>query len=105
MHPVIAEKSEALAALCRRYRVTRLEVFGSAARGHDFDPATSDADFLVAFKEEAGLTALGQFFGFAEALEEILGRRADLVERGALEASRNYIRRRNILADAELVYG
>jgi predicted nucleotidyltransferase len=105
MHPAIAEKREALAALCRRYGVTRLEVFGSAARGHDFDPAKSDADFLVAFEKEAGLSALDQFFGFAEALEEILGRPVDLVERGALEASRNYIRRRNILADAEVVYG
>jgi len=105
MHPAIAEKREALAALCRRYRVTRLEVFGSAARGHDFDPAKSDADFLVAFEKEAGRSALDQFFGFAEALEVELGRPVDLVERGALEASRNYLRRRNILADAEVVYG
>ena len=85
--------------------MTRLEVFGSAARGHDFDPARSDADFLVAFEKEASRSALDQFFGFAEALEDILGRRVDLVERGALDASRNYIRRRNILADAEVVYG
>lgn len=41
MHPAIAEKREALAALCRRYGVAHLEVFGSAARGHDFDPARS----------------------------------------------------------------
>ena len=105
MHPAIAEKRDALAALCRRYGVTRLEVFGSAERGHDFDPARSDADFLVVFKEEAGLNALDQFFGFAEALEERPGRQVDLVERGALEASRNTIRSRNILADAEVVYG
>jgi uncharacterized protein len=105
MHPAIAEKREALAALCRRYGVVRLEVFGSAARGHDFDPARSDVDFLVEFKKDAGLSALDQFFGFAEALEDILGRRVDLVDRGALQASRNYIRRRNILADAEVVYG
>jgi uncharacterized protein len=105
MHPAIAEKREAVVALCRRYGVTRLEVFGSAARGHEFDPATSDADFLVAFGKEAGLSALDQFFAFADALEVELGRPVDLVERGALEASRNYIRRRNILADAEVVYG
>ena len=38
-----------LAALCRQYRVVRLEVFGSAARGTDFDPARSDVDLLVSF--------------------------------------------------------
>jgi predicted nucleotidyltransferase len=35
--------------LCRRYGVRRLDVFGSAARGADFDVATSDVDFLVQF--------------------------------------------------------
>ena len=80
MHPSIAEKCDDLAALCRSYGVTRLEVFGSAARGSDFDPAKSDADFLVAFAEEDGLSALDQVFGFAEALEDILGRPVDLVE-------------------------
>ena len=44
MHVAIADKKEELAAICRRYGVTRLEVFGSAARGTDFDPQTSDAD-------------------------------------------------------------
>ena len=45
-----------------------------------------------------------------EALAEIcrrygLGRPVDLVEREAIEASRNYIRRRAILNEAETVYG
>ena len=31
MHPAIADKRDELAALCRRYGVTRLQVFGSAA--------------------------------------------------------------------------
>ena len=87
MHPAIAEKRDDLAALCRRYGVTRLEVFGSAARGHDFDPAKSDADFLVAFGEEDGLSALDQVFGFAEALEDILGRPVDLVESSSVQQS------------------
>lgn len=49
MHVAIADKKEELAAICRRYGVARLDVFGSAARGTDFDPQTSDADFLVEF--------------------------------------------------------
>ena len=53
MHPDILHKCEAIAALCREYSVARLEVFGSAARGSDFDPARSDADFLVTFTPAA----------------------------------------------------
>jgi predicted nucleotidyltransferase len=103
MHPVIAEKCEALAALCRRFGVRRLEVFGSAARGTDFDPRRSDADFLVSFSPRAD--DLARFLDFKEALESLLGVSVDLVERGAVECSRNYIRRRSILAEAEPIYG
>jgi predicted nucleotidyltransferase len=104
MHASIASHRDALIALCRRDDVERLEVFGSAARGDDFDPARSDADFLVTFKPDSRLPPLEQFFGFAEALEDLLGRPVDLVERKALEESRNYLRRRAILAGAEPVY-
>jgi predicted nucleotidyltransferase len=105
MQADIAEKREALAALCRRYGVKRLEVFGSAARGVDFDPDRSDFDFLVEFEPRGDLPPRDQFFALAEALEQLLGRPVDLVERKALEASRNYIRRRAILRHAETVYG
>ena len=49
MQPDIDSKRDALAALCRRFGVTRLEVFGSAVRDAGFDPKRSDADFLVTF--------------------------------------------------------
>jgi hypothetical protein len=42
VQPDIAEKREALADLCHRYGVERLEVFGSAARS-DFDRTRSGA--------------------------------------------------------------
>jgi len=105
MQADIAEKREALAALCRRYGVRRLEVFGSAARGVDFDPDRSDFDFLVEFEPRTGLSPSEQFFGLREALEKLLGRPVDLVERKTVEESRNYIRRRAILRHAETVYG
>jgi predicted nucleotidyltransferase len=105
MHASIASHCDAIIALCRRYDVERLEVFGSAARGDDFDPTHSDADFPVTFKPYSRLSPLEQYFGFAEALEDLLGRPIDLVERKALEESRNYLRRRAILAGAEPVYG
>jgi len=43
MHPEIASKTPEIRALCRRCGVRRLDVFGSAARGVDFDPERSDA--------------------------------------------------------------
>ena len=104
MHRDIAERRSKVAELCRRYGVIRLEVFGSAARGADFDPGRSDADFLVTFAP-AARNDLAAFADFKEELEGLLGRRVDLVDREAVEASRNYIRRRRILAEAEAIYG
>ena len=104
MHMLIDQRRPEIAALCRRYAVRRLAVFGSAARGTDFDPATSDADFLVDFDAPGEMSALRQFFGLAEELEALLGRKVDLAER-AVEDSRNYIRRNTILAEAEPIYG
>jgi uncharacterized protein with HEPN domain/predicted nucleotidyltransferase len=104
MQADIAEKRDALAALCRQYGVRRLEVFGSAARGTDFDPDRSDADFLVTFAP-AARNDLAAFTGLKGALENLLGRPVDLIEREAIEKSRNYIRRRAILRDVEAVSG
>ena len=47
MHAEILRHRDTLVALCRRHGVARLDVFGSAARGVDFDPARSDVDLLV----------------------------------------------------------
>lgn len=103
MHVEIASRKDALAALCRRFGVERLDVFGSASRGDDFDLARSDVDFVVAFAPSSG--DMTTYLDFKEAVESLLGRPVDLVERGALEASRNYIRRRAILSRAEPIYG
>ena len=84
MHAAIADKKDELVELCRRYDVVRLEVFGSAARVTDFDPETSDADFLVEFDPDSDLSPFHRFFDFAEALREALGRPVDLLETGAI---------------------
>lgn len=102
MHAEIAGKHESLKDLCRRYSVKRLDLFGSAARGTDFDVAASDADFLVEFGPQAN--DLASFLDFRDALEALLARPIDLVDRKAIEASRNYIRRDHILAGAESLY-
>jgi len=84
MHRSIARHRAEIALLCRRYGVKRLEVFGSAARGDDFDPAASDADFLVDFGPASEMSPLRQYFGLAEDLGALLGRAVDLVEAGTI---------------------
>jgi uncharacterized protein len=83
---ISAHRSE-IAALCRRFGVRRLDVFGSAARVADFAPERSDVDSLVEFgAEEDDLT---RFLDFKQALEALLARCVDLVDRKAIEGSRN----------------
>ncbi len=101
MHADIASRRAALIDICRRYDVAQLEVFGSAAREGDFDPDRSDADFLVTFKADSGLSPLEQFFGLAESLRELLGRPVDLVE---AKAVRNPYILAAISRSRELVY-
>ncbi|WNK00457.1 nucleotidyltransferase domain-containing protein [Thalassospiraceae bacterium LMO-JJ14] len=80
----LARHRDRIADLCRRHHVARLEVFGSAARGHDFDPMRSDADFLVEFVDGGGFTPLEQVFGLRAELEKLLSRPVDLIEAGAV---------------------
>lgn len=83
MHPAIAQHSSGISAICERYRIRRLEVFGSAARADDFDPEHSDADFLVEFAPDVQ-PGLNTLFGAKADLEALLGRDVDLVEPGAV---------------------
>lgn len=83
MHAAIAQHRAAIAAICERYRIRRLEVVGSAARGDDFDPQTSDADFLVEYAPDAQ-PGLHTYFGAKTELEQVLGRGVDLIEPDAV---------------------
>ena len=83
MHPAIAQHRLGIAAICQRFGIRSLEVFGSAARADDFDPERSDADFLVEFSPGVQ-PGLDTFFGAKAALEALLGRSVDLVEPGAV---------------------
>ena len=83
MHPAMAQHRADISAICQRYQIRRLEVFGSAARADDFDAQCSDADFLVEFSPEA-IADLHRFFDIKSELETLLGRSVDLVEPGAV---------------------
>lgn len=79
----IETRRDELIALCRRFRVRRLEVFGSAATGQ-FRSGESDLDFLVEFQPESGPGHADRYFGLLEALEALFECRVDLVVASAI---------------------
>jgi predicted nucleotidyltransferase len=87
----------ALAALCRRYRVRELAVFGSAARG-DMGP-DSDIDLLVEFLPDAEVD-LVDHAGLMLDLAHLLGRKVDLVSKNGLKP----LIRASVLEEARLLY-
>ncbi|MEO7992777.1 MAG: nucleotidyltransferase domain-containing protein [bacterium] len=91
---------EALAELCRKWKIARLEAFGSVLR-EDFSPE-SDFDFLYTWAPDArwGL----QYVHMKADFEAVLGRRVDLVNRPQIERHWNWPLRRSILAQTELIY-
>ena len=101
MLALIAERRAEIAALCHRFGVRRLAVFGSAARGYDFDPQRSDVDFMVAF-DGINSASLGDFLAFRDALSATVRRPVDLVVEGSV---RNPYVRAGIERSAETVYG
>jgi hypothetical protein len=86
---------------CTRWRIVELSLFGSVLRD-DFGP-DSDVDFLARFAEDAdwGLADLDRM---EAELSAVVGRPVDLVEREAVEESRNYVRREAVLSLLETIY-
>src|SRR5437773_6880969 len=74
----VEEQAKTIESLCRRFRVRRLELFGSAASG-GFNPRTSDLDFLVEFEQLRPSEYADAYFGLLEELQRIFGRNVDLV--------------------------
>jgi predicted nucleotidyltransferase len=85
MNSVVRNKLAQLVSICVRHDVRRLELFGSAAADRNFDPQTSDLDFLVEFRElEQGQHA-NAYFGLLEDLEDLFGSPVDLVMTKAIK--------------------
>jgi predicted nucleotidyltransferase len=78
MITLVERRRAELAELCRRYRVKRLDLFGSAARGA-FDKDTSDLDFIVSFEGAGERGYATRYYEFAESLEALFGRQVDLL--------------------------
>ena len=92
---------EALSALCTRWQIDKLAIFGSAV-GNEFT-GESDLDFLVDFQEHAEIS-LFDHLKIIEELEALVGREVDLLTRRSVENSYNWIRRDSILNTARTVY-
>jgi len=101
MISLVEQHKAAVAELCRRYRVQRLYVFGSAA-DERFDAQRSDLDFVVKMvdREPTGGYA-DRVLDLAEALERLFQRRVDLVTE---ESIRNPYFRKQVEATRQLVY-
>ncbi len=86
MIDLIQQRRSQIEALCRRFQVRRLEVFGSTAEAGRFDPARSDGDFLVEFEPGVELGPwLTRYFDLRDdELARLLGGAVDLVMISAL---------------------
>ena len=96
----IVNQHAMLAALCRQYRVRRLQVFGSAATGK-FVPETSDLDFVAEFADTQSADYADRYFDFSEALEHLFSRHVDVLTQRAI---RNPYFRAEVERTAQVIY-
>lgn len=100
MVAIIDSRLSELEKLCRKHRVRRLEVFGSAADG-TFDPSRSDIDFLVEFEPLDPPKLADAYFGLLADLESTFQRKIDLVTPKAI---RNPFFLRGVNETRRLIY-
>ena len=100
MIALVEQNREAVAKLCRQFRVERLELFGSAAKGA-FQPGTSDVDFLVTFADARPGTYADRYLGLLLGLQQLFQREVDLVTERSI---RNPYFRKAVEATRQLVY-
>ena len=89
-----------IAALCRKYKVARLWVFGSILTPRFNDQ--SDVDFSVVFHYDQIQDLFITFFDFIDELQTLLGRKVDLVDETAVK---NPIFRKQLDETKHLIYG
>jgi predicted nucleotidyltransferase len=84
MDSVITKHRADVEALCRRYGVIRLELFGSASTDRNLADE-SDIDFLVEFDGHHPGGYADAYFRMLESLEKLFGRPVDLVVAPAIK--------------------
>lgn len=95
---MIALLRQHYAYLAAEYGVKRIGLFGSYARGEPTE--ASDIDLIVEFERPIGF----RFVELAEYLEKVLGREVDWVTKHAVERSQNWLRRKEILSTASVIF-
>jgi hypothetical protein len=100
MIPLVEDRRQEVEALCRRFRVRQLDLFGSAARG-EFDAGRSDLDFAVQFEALERGEHGRVYFGLLLALQDLFERDVDLV---ILSSVQNPYLLQEILETRRLVY-
>ena len=96
--PPVATIAAAARRLCPRFGVSKLELYGSAARGDA--RRGSDVDLIASFDSVPGL----RLIEFAQALEKTLGVSADVLDAETLAHLTNPYRLQSINADRRVVY-
>jgi len=94
--PGIEVDGERLAAICDRYGIAELKIFGSQAR----DTARSDSDIDVLYTLQPGRRLGWEIEQLADELTDLFGRRVDLVSSRALHP----LLRPSVLAEARPLY-
>lgn len=87
-------------ALCKKYKVAKLWVFGSILTDRFNDD--SDVDFSVIFHYDQIQDLFVIFFDFIEELQQLLGRKVDLVDETAVK---NSYFRQELDSTKHLIYG
>lgn len=93
MNLATADK-EKIIEICKRNDIEYCALFGSFARGEADE--NSDVDLLVRFSKPIGW----KFYGIAEDLEVVLGKKVDL----ATERMLNKYIRESVLRDLQVIY-
>src|SRR4051812_808867 len=91
--------AERIAAFCVQWKINELSVFGSVLRDA-FGP-DSDIDLLAEFRPDAKHT-LADLDAMEAELRGMFGRKVDVVNKSVVQASENYIRRKEILRSAHV---
>lgn len=92
---------EQIQRFCDRWHITEFALFGSVLRD-DFRP-DSDVDVLVTFDPDLK-RGLSETLQMRDELETMLGRKVDFIVKAAIERSENWLRRKNILESAQVIY-
>lgn len=100
-NPFTAISTDEIAEFCRRWKIRKLAPFGSALRD-DFG-LDSDVDILVDFDKDADWGLLNHL-QMRQELQALLGCKVDLISKRALERSRNWLFRREVLSTAKVFF-